>query len=105
MNNNNLIIDYIQQTKEAHRIANRKYYLNKCNNVVKYISKSVKDNTDVEIYQRIRNVEILNRAKLYSKETHIPLKYVPYDFITDNKEFNKWLLQHQQTAIPLLPLI
>ncbi len=103
--NNNIITEHIQKLKEAHRIANRKYYLNKCNNVVKYSSKSVIDGTDAEITQRNNNTEILNRAKLYSKETHIPLKYVPYGFITDNKEFNKWLLQHQQTAIPLLPLI
>ena len=103
--NNNIITEHLQQQKEAHRIANRKYYLNKCDNVVKYSSRSVKDNTDDEIYQRIRNNDILNRAKYYSKETHIPLKYVPYDFITDDKSYNKWLLQHQQTAIPLLPLI
>ena len=94
--NNNIITEHIQKLKEAQKITNRKYYLNTHNNVVKYSSKSVKDNTDAEILQRIINEDILNRAKYYSKETHIPLKYVPLEFINDNKSYNKWLLQIQQ---------
>ncbi len=94
--NNNIITEHIQKLKEAQKITNRKYYLNTHNNVVKYSSKSVKDNTDAEITQRNNNTDILKRAKYYSKETHIPLKYVPLEFINDNKSYNKWLLQIQQ---------